>query len=210
MPQGMPGLHPVVKKKPKTAFICPRSVNFKSGMAPRPRRNLMQQEPAIEQDVFEVRESAIVSFVIAAIFYALFFTGLAFGMETFSFPMIAIALTPAILFTINGLMRKVVIRVDCNGIYYHKKLITDWAHFLEASVTQAEVVGSYRDDFVLLLRYQKPGFAGSFRMTIPLTSTQNQSEEAVLDALRRFYALSQEKTLRLKQPLWIEGQVAEG
>lgn len=168
---------------------------------------MAQHETAIPNDSFVVKESSIVSFIIAGIFFALFLSGVIMSGTDLDISLILLSLVPAILFTVNGIQRNKPLVIDCNGIYHYNELITDWHNFVQAYLDQTDVLASYQDNFVLILRYHKEGYEGSFKRTIPLTNTQDQSEEAILEAIRRFYALSQEKVLPLKQPLQLENTV---
>lgn len=163
----------------------------------------MQQEPAITNDSFVVKESSIVSFIIAGIFFALFLSGVIMSGTDLDISLILLSLVPAILFTVNGVQHKKTLMIDCNGIYHYNELITDWDNFVQAYLDQTDVLASYQDNFVLILRYHKDGYEGSFKRTIPLTNTQDQSEEDILEAIRRFYALSQGEVLPMQQPLQI-------
>lgn len=169
-------------------------------------KRLMQQEPDILSDVFVVKESSIVSFIIAGVFFALFLSGVFISSHKLDISLVMLSLIPAVLFTVNGIQRRKPLVIDCNGIYHYNELITDWNHFVQAYLDQSELLASYQDNFVLVLRYAKDGYEGCFKRTIPLTNTQDQSEEAILEAIRRFYALSQEQVLPLKQPLQISNQ----
>jgi hypothetical protein len=163
----------------------------------------MQNEQPIQHDSFVVRESSVVSFIIAGIFFALFLSGVIMSGTDLDISLILLSLVPAILFTVNGLQRNKPLVIDCNGIYHYDELITDWRNFVQAYLDQADLLASYQDNFVLILRYHKAGYEGCFKRTIPLTNTQDQSEEAILEAIRRFYALSQGEVLPLQQPIQI-------
>jgi hypothetical protein len=82
---------------------------------------------------------------------------------------------------------RIVIQIDDTGITYMGELVTDWANFISADYKQDEINGSFRDNFVLLVEYYKPDTGSVFVSKIPLTYLQNKSEEAVLEAVRRFY-----------------------
>jgi hypothetical protein len=98
------------------------------------------------------------------------------------------------------------LRIDCIGIYQRKKLVTDWDNFLEAWITHDEVAGSIRDNYILIIRYFKPGFeGGNFKRTILLDNTQDKSEEQILETIRRFYALSRNEVILLRLSLQIGG-----
>jgi hypothetical protein len=161
----------------------------------------MGKKKEVENDVFLVRESVVLDFIVGGIFLVMFFSALTSGIIFFAI----ITLGSAVAFIVKGSLNKVSLAIDCNGIYKGTKLITNWRNFEEAHITQAPAARGTQDNFVLIIRYFKEGIEGNFKMTIPLTNTQNKSEEEVLKAIQRFYQLYQEKVMPVKQPFQIGG-----
>jgi hypothetical protein len=83
----------------------------------------------------------------------------------------------------------VYIRVNKTGIYQDEKLITGWPNLIKTFVAQKENKKFYniQDNFLLVVEYRKDGHSEGFRRKIPLTNTQNKSEEEVLEAVQFFW-----------------------
>ena len=56
---------------------------------------------------------------------------------------------------------------------------------------QSEKLLTLKDNFVLVVKYYKTGIEGSFQRRLPLTFTQNKSEEEVAAAVKFYYAAFQ-------------------
>lgn len=52
---------------------------------------------------------------------------------------------------------------------------------------EEQITGSYRDNFVLLLRYYDEERAGYFMTKIPMRSTFTRSGGEVIEAVKQFY-----------------------
>lgn len=166
----------------------------------------MQENGSIEEDTFVVKESQTVNIIVGAalLLVVLFSAASKDGLLGMPPKVIIIFVGVGILFVCRGLIRKETLRIDCNGIYQGKELITNWANFLQAYIGQANRLASYQDDFQLILEYRKNGSDSLFTCIIPLSNTQNQSEEEVLAAIQRFYQLSQETIQPTKEPLQLK------
>ncbi len=162
--------------------------------------NIIDVTEAAENDVFTVNEYVALDYGLAGLFTLLCLL----TIGTSGFPAGIFSLFAAVYFLYKGVVNREVLCVDCNGIYQNKKLVTNWQNFAEAFVTQLYSDRQISDNFVLIIRYYKEGITGNFRMTIPLTNTQNKSEEEILDAIKRFYQLWQGKVLSLKQTQQLE------
>lgn len=142
---------------------------------------------------FTVGEEKALNYVMAFLFFALFMYGLVdavlrkFVNIDYQSLVFALALLPAIMFFKKAKSKRIFIRINKKGIYRDEKLLTDWAHFIKAYLAQEQKVVSIKDNFVLMVEYRKRGISGSFRKSIPLTNTQNKSEEDVLAAVNFFY-----------------------
>ncbi len=147
---------------------------------------------------FIVKESVILNFIIAAVFLAIFISALvSYFSEDEGYNKSAVLITglfvliPAAFFVIKGLSKKACITVNTNGIYHYKIHITNWENFISAKVEQDNVPRSLKDNFVLAVKYYKTGIEGSFQRRLPLTFTQNKSEEEVAAAVKFYYAAFQ-------------------
>ena len=100
-----------------------------------------------------------------------------------------LALIPSWLFFNKARSRRIFIRVNKKGIYQDEKMVTDWKGFIRAFLDQQQKTVSIRDNFVLVVEYKKEGQQNVFKRVIPLTNTQNQSEEDIIGAIRFFLAL---------------------
>jgi hypothetical protein len=157
--------------------------------------NSIELTELVENDVFTVKESVALDYGLAGLFTLISLV----TIGTSGFPVGVFSLFAAVYFLYKGVVNREALSVDCNGIYQNKKLVTSWQNFAEAFVTQLYTGRQISDNFVLIIRYYKEGITGNFRMTIPLTNTQNKSEEEILEAIQRFYGLWQEEVLSLKQ-----------
>lgn len=85
----------------------------------------------------------------------------------------------------------VIMRISKDGFYYHNRLVTSWSKFVSAKfVDEAPTLTSsslgLSDRFAVVIRYYKED-GKCYERKIPLTNTQNKSEEEVMAAIR-FYS----------------------
>ena len=78
-----------------------------------------------------------------------------------------------------------IILINKNGIYHYNKLITSWFNFVKANVTQEEKVMAISDNFILLIEHRN-GQSKLVIDKIPLTNTQDKSEEEIIAAIKYF------------------------
>lgn len=144
---------------------------------------------------FLVRESTGLNFIVAIFFWIVLISviynylrdsssddnwlNLAAGL---------IAITVAVVFTLKGLKRKICIRINHKGFFYHNTFITDWPNLESAEISQSDKIVTIQDNFILILKYYKEG-KGSYVRKIPLTNTQNRSEEEILAAVKYYHNL---------------------
>ncbi len=153
----------------------------------------MAKAPLTKDTEFVVGEEKVLVYVMALLFFALFVYAVidAFLKEftnlTYISYLFALALLPALYFFKKGKSNVIQIRINKTGIYQKEKLITGWANFLNAFITQKEKVISIQDNFLLVIEFTKEGNDKGFRRKIPLTNTQNKSEEEVLEAVKFFW-----------------------
>jgi hypothetical protein len=142
---------------------------------------------------FVVGEEKVLNYILALLFFGLFMYGLIdamldqFKKMTYLNALFALALLPAIFSFKKARSKRVYIRVNKKGIFQDERLLTNWPNFLNAYITQKEVVLSIQDNFLLVVEYRKDGFDKGFRKKIALTNTQNKSEEDVLEAIKFFW-----------------------
>jgi hypothetical protein len=98
-----------------------------------------------------------------------------------------LALAPAIIGFSKAKSKRVYIRINSKGIYQDEKLITTWSHFLNAFIEEKQVALSIKDNFMLVVEYVKDKSGSGYRKKIPLTNTQNKSEEQIIAAIKFFY-----------------------
>jgi hypothetical protein len=81
-------------------------------------------------------------------------------------------------------------KINKSGIYYAGQLVTSWSLYYDAVVQDDSDVGSFKDNFVLNLRYYSANYSLLYTRSIPLTNTQDKSEEEIIEAIRFYYAAS--------------------
>ena len=99
-----------------------------------------------------------------------------------------LSLGVAVIFFRKARNKRIFIRVNKTGIYQDEQLVTGWANFLNAYISQKDKVFRVQDNFILVVEFLKEGNAKGFRRKIPLTNTQDKSEEDVLAAVKFFWS----------------------
>lgn len=154
---------------------------------------VMGKIPLSNNSEFVVGEDKVLDYILASLFFGLFLYGLIdairqhFTKLNYLNYLFIIALLPAILFFRKAKNRRIYIRINKTGIYQDEKLVTGWSNLLKAYITQKATVISIQDNFMLVVEYLKDGVEKGFRRKIPLTNTQNKSEEEVLEAVKFFW-----------------------
>lgn len=155
----------------------------------------MAKKTLTRDSEFIVGEEKILNYILGLLCLALFAYGF---MDAFnrhfknidyqSF-VLALALIPAYLFFKKARSKRIYIRINKMGIYQEGQLVTDWSKLLNANITQKEKKNffSIQDNFLLIVEYRKDAGKEIFRRKIPLTNTQNKSEEEVLEAVNYFW-----------------------
>lgn len=144
---------------------------------------------------FIVGEYKLMHYFMALFFLALFGYGLYdaiarnFRDIDYQSYVFALAIIPAVMILIKVRKGTIYIRINERGIYQHERLVTTWANLRNAALTQRDKKYMFEpgDNFVLVLDYQPAGTAKPIRRSIPLTNTQNKSEEEVLAAVKWFW-----------------------
>ncbi len=154
---------------------------------------------------FIVKDDKWLVFILAFLFFGIFLYGLidailkGFNNLTYLSYLFFLLLIPAFLFNRKARANRIYIRINKNGIYQDEQFVTGWEGFLNAFITQKEKVLSIQDNFILVVEYVKNDNLKGFRKQIPLTNTQNKSEEEVMEAIiyfRTLYKLSQQYNSR--------------
>lgn len=161
----------------------------------------MGKTPLSKESQFIVGEEKVLDLIMAVLFFGIFLYGLIDAIllhlpriNYVSFISVA-ALVPAIFYYRKGKNKRIYIRINKKGIYQDEQLVTDWSNFLNAYISQKKPVmgpgisGStnpIQDNFILVLEYLKEGQTQGFRRKIPLTNTQNKSEEEIMAAVNFF------------------------
>lgn len=144
---------------------------------------------------FVVGEEKVINYVMAVFFLALFLYGLIDAVKRrfinidYQSYVFALAIIPAIYCIRRANNKTVYIRVNKTGIYYQEQLVTEWSNFINAFIDQREKKRFFNilDNFQLVVEYRKENPVQGFRKKIPLTNTQNKSEEEVLAAVKFFW-----------------------
>jgi len=153
----------------------------------------MPKKTLTNDSEFIVGEEKALVYFLAIAFLGLFLYGLIdmivrrFSNISYLDFVFIVALLPALLFWRKGRSNHIYIRVNKKGIYQDEKLVTNWPNFLNAYIAQKEKTISIQDNFQLVVEHLKDGYTDGFRRKIPLTNTQNKSEEDVLAAIKFFW-----------------------
>ncbi len=87
---------------------------------------------------------------------------------------------------------RVIMTISKRGFFYYGSLLTNWKNFVSAEfIDEAPTISSsstgFSDKFSLFIKYHKDDQPGCFGRKIPLTNTQDKSEEEILAAIRFYY-----------------------
>lgn len=152
----------------------------------------MPKTPLSIQSQFVVGENRVQDYVMAFIFFTIAVYGFTdaasneftnVGAMSYIFILFG---APALMYMAKARSRRVYIRINKTGIYQDEQPVTEWKNFLSAYIDQYEVVGGIQDNFILVVEYMKDGSEAGFRRKIPLSNTQNKTEEQVLEAVNFF------------------------
>jgi hypothetical protein len=155
----------------------------------------MAKIPLNKDSQFLVGEEKVLNYILATLCFALFMYGLIdaarrhfinIDYQSFFF---ALALIPAYLFFRKARSNRIFIRINKTGIYQDEQLVTVWPKLLKAHIIQKEKKGIFdiQDHFLLVLEYRKVDGKEGIRRKIPLTNTQNKSEQEILEAVKFFW-----------------------
>lgn len=99
---------------------------------------------------------------------------------------------PGIASLLASRRNQVIMKINKTGFYYYGKLLTDWKNFVSAEFMDEMPVlvsgsAGLADKFSLYIKYYKHDKPGCFGRKIPLTNTQDKSEEEIIAAVRFYY-----------------------
>ncbi|HUR65126.1 MAG TPA: hypothetical protein VMZ03_02145 [Chitinophagaceae bacterium] len=149
--------------------------------------------PLTPDGQFVVSEEKALNYILAVLFFALFCYGVGDAMYKklkqidYQSYVFALAIAPAIYCVRRARKKRIYIRINKTGIYQDERLITPWSDLLHAYISQKEKTKmiNLMDNFLLVVEYKKDG--KGIRRQLPLTNTQNRSEEEVLEAVNFFW-----------------------
>lgn len=138
---------------------------------------------------FLVKESRSINYIAGGFLIAVFFVSLLFGSYDLSNYLfgVCILLLPGAIAIARGRRNRVIMKINKNGIYYAGQMVTNWTLYYDAVVADKRDAASFRDNFVLDLRYYSPDYSLMHTRSIPLTNSQDKSEEEIIQAIRLYY-----------------------
>jgi hypothetical protein len=141
---------------------------------------------------FSVKESKTINFIAGGIMLAVFFISMLYGDYGWSNYIFSVCLflVPGAIAVVRGRRNSTIMTINKIGFFYGGKQVTTWPLFYDAVVHDRTAVGSYKDNFVLDLRYYSPDFSLIYTYSIPLTNTQDKGEEGIIEAIKFYYATS--------------------
>jgi hypothetical protein len=150
----------------------------------------MSDSKLIAEGDFLVKESSTINFIAGGALLAVFFVSLLFGDYGWNNFLVSICifLIPGTLAIMRGNRNPTIMRINKNGFFYGGKLITNWQLFYDAQVYDRMAVGSYKDNFVMDLRYYSSDYSLIYTNSIPLTSTQDKVSEEIIEAINFYYS----------------------
>ncbi len=158
---------------------------------------VMEKKSLTKDSQFTVGEEKWLNYILGILCLALFIYGVVdaakrnFKNIDYQSYVFALAIVPVIYFFKKANSKRVFIRVNKIGIYQDEKLVTKWSNLLKAYVAQKEKKGIFniQDNFELVLEFKAENGRDGIRKKIPLTNTQNKSDEDVLTAVQFFWWL---------------------
>ncbi|MBB1286948.1 hypothetical protein HRH25_21375 [Flavisolibacter sp. BT320] len=147
----------------------------------------ISEDRFLAEEDFIVRESKKMRLIIG-----LFLLGFAVMMLQDYVWMAIVAAIPGIASVVASTRDQVIMKINKTGFYYYGKLLTDWNNFVSAEFMDEMPVltsgsAGLSDKFSLYIKYYKTDQPGCFGRKIPLTNTQDKSEEEIIAAVRFYY-----------------------
>lgn len=142
---------------------------------------------------FIVKESRAINAFMGIIFFVVFMVTICSGDKKTTFDIawkILFLLFPSIFFLNKASSESELLKINKDGIYSNGDFVTNWNNFIEAEVKQQLLRRNVSETTKLIIRYYKNAYDYPFRLTIILSATSNQSEEAVIAAIKHYRVLS--------------------
>ena len=150
----------------------------------------MSQTPLQPDTNFVVKEDKFLNLLIAGLCFFFFVISIVtFSGQFIDYFSIPFFLGPTLLFVYKAFQDSTLILINKNGIYYGKKLITNWKNFNKAQLKEVEKIGQVSDNFQIEIKYYSEVRGGYLHKHIKLGNTQSQSEESIMGAIRYFQNL---------------------
>ena len=163
-------------------------------------------KPENGKECFEVKEFVPLNLIAAGIFYCLFL----YGLYNTNLPdasynpvfdhMLLITIIPALGYTYKAFHKTCYLKINADGIFVGKLHLTTWNHFIAAEYREKPVTGSIQDNFILIITYYRENL-GTYVKEVPLTNTQDKSEEEIINAVNYFYTQWKNKTIESGKPV---------
>ena len=134
--------------------------------------------------------AGVILLILAALVLYHIITDYHFDQVVIYKKLLLLSLLPAIFFLLRGFKNTVLLTINKTGIYRCGDLLTTWDNFISAHITQDQITGSIKDNFVLYIDFYIDEQAGYFRRKIKLPNTSDKSEEEILEAIRYFCKFS--------------------
>lgn len=155
----------------------------------------MAKAPLTNDSEFVVGEEKSINYVMAVFFIALFLYGVIdaarhqFKNIDYQSYIFALTIAPAVYCFRRAQSKRAYIRINKTGIYKEEQLVTGWSSLLKFYLAQEKKKSFYniQDNFILVVEYSGTDPQKGIRKKIPLTNTQNKSEEDVLAAVDFFW-----------------------
>ena len=155
----------------------------------------MAKAPLTNDSEFVVGEEKAINYVMAVFFIALFLYGVIdaarhqFKNIDYQSYIFALAIAPAVYCFRRANSKRVYLRINKTGIYKDEQLVTGWSNLIKFYLTQEKKKSFYNilDNFILVVEFSDTDPQKGIRKKIPLTNTQNKSEEDVLATVDFFW-----------------------
>ena len=144
---------------------------------------------------FIVKDSVVLDMLIAVFYFAIVISAIVYDFHGASFgKALLFGLLPGLLFIFKAVNNNPAITINKDGIYYFKDLVTGWPDFYKATVIQLPLNATRYDPgiserIILRLEYSKNQTDDLYKQELPLTNTQNKSEEEIIAAIEFFHEL---------------------
>lgn len=142
-----------------------------------------------------VGENKLMNYVMAVFFLAIFLYGFIDAVSRqfkdidYQSYIFSLAVIPFVYCIRRARSKRIYLRINKKGIYKDEQLVTAWPNLLKFYLAQEKKKSFYdiRDNFILVVEHHGIDPKKGSRSKIPLTNTQNKSEEDVLAAVDFFW-----------------------